>query len=420
MLLQNKIFNNQFVVHKKLSSGSFGIVYQGLDQINKQEVAIKIEKEENEEVRSLDREVQIFKRLGTLEGVPQLIWFGEENNDKILVMQLLGKDLSYHFKQLKRFTLKTALLIGIQLIDVLEKIHQQGVVHRDLKPENIVLGSGKDNGKIYLIDFGISKIYKDANNHHMPFREQRSFLGTTRYASIAAHLGHELSRKDDLESMMYIILYFIRGQLPWQNLQNVTDKERTKKVGEMKILMQNEIFRDQPKEFQKIFDYIRQLSFKADPNYKMITFELKKAADSLKLNLDGYYDWTEVRSSTHFDSLIPHNSVEMKKSIEKQLSGILYQQNSCNLLAPPLSSRNTFNGREENKRQTVASLQGSLQCLSLNPQYQTSRKCSNDNIDYETDLISYQKNEFYDNDQSLFIKYSHLHSKKFLLLSTLH
>ncbi|CAD8084168.1 unnamed protein product [Paramecium sonneborni] len=421
MLLQNKIFNNQFIVQRKISSGSFGIVYQGLDQINKQEVAIKIEREENEEVKSLDREVLILKRMNGIETIPKLIWFGEEHGYNILVMELLGRDLSYHFKQLKRFTLKTVLLIGIQLMTVLEKIHQKGIIHRDLKPENIVLGFGKENNKIYIIDFGISKVYKDANNHHMPFRQNRSFLGTTRYASIAAHLGQELSRKDDLESMMYILLYFIRGQLPWQNIQNITDVERTKRVGEMKILMQSEMFIDQPKEFQKIFDYIRQLPFDQDPNYKMIIFEFKKAADALKINLDGNYDWNEIRSSTNFDSLIPHNSIEMKKSIEKQLSGIFnYQQNSFNFLAPPpqISSRNTFNCREENKRLSVASLQGTLQCQSLNPFYQTSRKYSNDQIDFETDLISYQQKEFFDG-QSLILKYTHLHNQKFHLLSTL-
>ncbi|CAD8096335.1 unnamed protein product [Paramecium primaurelia] len=367
MLLQNRIFKNQFTVQRKLSAGSFGIVYLGLDQNTKQEVAIKVEREENEDVRSLDREVQIFKHLGSMDGIPKLIWSGEEFGYNIIVMQLLGNDLAYHFKQLKRFTLKTALLIAIQLIDVLEKLHFQGVIHRDLKPENILLGSGKENGKIYLLDFGISKIYRDCNNKHIPFREHRSFLGTTRYASIAAHLGHELSRKDDLESMMYIILYFIRGQLPWQNMLNVTDDERTKKVGEMKLLLQQEIFRDQPKEFQKIFDYIRKLQFQSEPNYKMITFELKKAAESLKLNLDGFYDWTEIRSSTHYDSLVPHNSTEMKKSIEKQLSGILNQQNSNQLLAPPpqFSSRNNLNGREENKKPTLASFQENIQIIML-------------------------------------------------------
>ncbi|CAD8120877.1 unnamed protein product [Paramecium sonneborni] len=396
MLLQNRIFNNQFVVQRKLSAGSFGVVFVGLDQNSKQEVAIKVEKEENEDVRSFEREVQIFKHLGQMEGIPKLIWSGEEYGYNILVMQMLGNDLAYHFKQLKHFTLKTAILIAIQLIEVIEKLHFQGVIHRDLKPENIILGQGKDNGKIYLLDFGISKIFKDCNNKHIPFRENRSFLGTTRYASIAAHLGHELGRKDDLESMMYIILYFIRGQLPWQNMQNVTDDQRTKKVGEVKLLLQSEIFRDQPKEFQKIFDYIRKLPFQSEPNYKMIVFELKKAAESLKLNLDGFYDWSEIRQSTHFDSIVPHNSIEMKKSIEKQLSGIFNQQNSNQFLAPPpqFSSRNNLNGREDNKKTTLASFQGSQQCLSVNPYYSQSIKNSSQNIDYETDLISQQLNEY--------------------------
>ncbi|CAD8198887.1 unnamed protein product [Paramecium pentaurelia] len=401
MLLQNRIINNKFIIQRKLSAGSFGIVFLGLDQNTKQEVAIKVEKEENEDIRSLEREVSIFKQLGFIDGIPKFIWSGEEYGYNIIVMQLLGNDLSYHFKQLKRFTLKTALLIAIQLVDVLEKLHFQGVIHRDLKPENILLGSGKDNSKIYLLDFGISKIYRNYNNKHIPFREHRSFLGTTRYASIAAHLGHELSRKDDLESMI--------GQLPWQSMQSVTDDDRTKKVGEMKLRLQQEIFRDQPKEFQKIFDYIRKLQFQSEPNYKMITFELKKAAESLKLNLDGYYDWSEIRCSTHYDSLIPNNSIEMKKSIEKQLSGIINQQNSNLLLAPPpqFSSRNNLNGREDNKKTSLASINGSQQCLSVNPFYSTSLK---HHIDFETDLISQQLNEYLGN-SSLCQNYNQL--KKF-------
>lgn len=162
-----KIFNNQYLVVKKLSSGSFGVVFLGVDQVSKQEVAIKVEKEENEEVRSLEREVLILKRLDGTEGFPKYFWSGEDQGYNVIVIQLLGKDLAYHFKVLKKFTLKTVLLIGIQSVQNLERAHQKGVVHRDLKPENMILGVGKEINKLYLIDFGISKFYRDNNNRHM-------------------------------------------------------------------------------------------------------------------------------------------------------------------------------------------------------------------------------------------------------------
>ncbi|CAK71630.1 unnamed protein product (macronuclear) [Paramecium tetraurelia] len=411
-----KIFNNQYQIIKKLSSGSFGVVFLGVDLLTKQEVAIKVEKEENEEVRSLEREVQILKKLDGAEGFPKYFWSGEDQGYNILVIQLLGKDLSYHFKQLKKFSLKTVLTIGIQAVQILERSHQKGVIHRDLKPENMILGIGREISKLYLIDFGISKIYRDSNGKHISFKDQKSFLGTTRYASIAAHLGHELGRKDDLESLMYILLYFLRGQqLPWQNMVNVTDEERTKKVGEMKLSMEREVFKDQPGELQRNFDYIRKLQFKQEPNYKMIVQEFRRAAESSNISIDGNFDWTEIKQSTHYQTdsnqnqsrnNIPTNSNEMKKSIEKQLSVI--QHSSNNLLAPPPlgSARGTFQ-RDDIRKNSSLTQQSSINyCQSLNPNYQKSiceEPLQEDNRYYDFDSVEISEN--YKADSSLYNKY---------------
>ncbi|CAD8109368.1 unnamed protein product [Paramecium primaurelia] len=412
-----KIFNNQYQIVKKLSSGSFGVVFLGFDLLTRQEVAIKVEKEENEEVRSLDREVLILKKLDGAEGFPKYFWSGEDQSYNVLVIQLLGKDLSYHFKQLKKFSLKTVLTLGIQAVQILERSHQKGVIHRDLKPENIILGIGKDILKLYLIDFGISKIYRDSNGKHISFKDQKSFLGTTRYASIAAHLGHELGRKDDLESLMYILLYFLRGQLPWQNMVNVTDDERTKKVGEMKLSMEREVFKDQSNEIQRIFDYIRKLQFKQEPNYKMIVQEFKRAAGSSNITIDGNFDWTEIKQSTHYQTdsnqnqsrnNIPNNSNEMKKSIENQLSGLI-QPSQNNLLAPPplSSTRGTFQRDDIRKSSSVTQQSSINYCQSLNPNYQKSI-CEEplQEEDYYYDFNSVEICENYNTDSCLYNKYN--------------
>ncbi|CAD8065326.1 unnamed protein product [Paramecium sonneborni] len=413
-----KIFNNQYQIVKKLSSGSFGVVFSGSDLLTKQEVAIKIEKEENEEVRSLEREVQILKQLDGAEGFPKYYWSGEEQGYNILVLQLLGKDLAYHFKQLKKFSLKSVLTIGIQVIQILERSHQKGVLHRDLKPENIILGIGREISKLYLIDFGISKIYRDSQGRHITFKEYKSFIGTTRYASITAHLGYELGRKDDLESLMYILLYFLRGQLPWQNMLNVTDDERTKKVGEMKLSLENELFKDQTGEFQRVFDYIRKLQFKQEPNYKMILKEFKRAADSTNTVIDGKFDWTEIKQSTHYytdtnqnlgsNNNIPLNSNEMKQSIEKQLSGLV-QFGSNNLLAPPPigSARNSIQRDDIRKNSSLTQQTSINYCQSLNPNYQKSiceEPLNNEQQKYY-DFDSLEINENQKTDSSLHYKY---------------
>ena len=136
----SKIFNKQYLVGKKISSGSFGVVFLGFDNESNQEVAIKVEKEENEEVKSMEREVLIFNRLKGVEGVPKMYWNGFEQNYNIVVIQLLGKDLSHYMRKGKTFSLKTVLQISNQLVNVLERLHNRGVIHRDLKPENILLG----------------------------------------------------------------------------------------------------------------------------------------------------------------------------------------------------------------------------------------------------------------------------------------
>lgn len=143
------------------------MVFQGHDSITKEDVAIKVEKEENEEVKSLEREVEVLNRLQNVDGVPKIFWHGEEQEYNIVVIQLLGRDLAFHLKTLKKFSLKTVLQLGDQIVSVLERLHQRGVIHRDLKPENILLGRDDQVSKVFVVDFGISKIFRDNNNRHM-------------------------------------------------------------------------------------------------------------------------------------------------------------------------------------------------------------------------------------------------------------
>ena len=129
-----------------------------------------------------------------------------------MVITLLGKDLGSYLKIFKKFSLKTVTLLGLQLVNLLEKIHGNYVLHRDLKPENILMGKGNDSNTVFIVDFGISKFFRDNRGKHIPFKDKKSFIGTTRYASINAHQGIELSRKDDLESLGYVLIYFFKGK----------------------------------------------------------------------------------------------------------------------------------------------------------------------------------------------------------------
>ncbi|CAD8057210.1 unnamed protein product [Paramecium sonneborni] len=312
---QQKIFVNRFQVKKKISSGAFGVVFLVLDKQTNQEHALKLEKEDNEEMRSLEREVEILKQLNEAEGIPKLIWFGAEDEFNLMVIQLLGRDLSFYFRQQKKFSLKCSIQIAYDCVSILRNIHNRNVIHRDLKPENILMS--KDNESLYIVDFGISKVYCVQGEHMyiLPFRKDKTFIGTPRYASIAAHMGYEISRKDDIESLFYVILYFLRGSLPWQNLP-VSENERTKAVGDIKQKIDlNDLCANQPHELVEILQHLKSLNFTDEPNYQYILQQLNQIAENNQFLLDGIYDWTEgfMKSTKKMSSLESKRSFEFNK-----------------------------------------------------------------------------------------------------------
>lgn len=286
------IINNTYQCLKKLSSGSFGTVYSGINIQTKEEVAIKVEKIQNEEMRSVFREVQFLKRLENIKGVPKVYWSGSIGQYDIMVLTLLGKDLASFLKIYHKFSLKTVILLADQILSILEEVHNAGIVHRDLKPENLVMGRGENNNQVYMIDFGISKVYRDAYGRHIPWRDKKSFIGTARYASCAAHEGIEISRKDDLESLAYVLLFILKGSVPWQNL-NISEKEKCKKVGEIKAsLKPEELFKTYPEEFSRYISFVRGMSFKQTPDYNFLKGLFIKLAMNKKYIIDNVFDWS--------------------------------------------------------------------------------------------------------------------------------
>ncbi len=170
------------------------------------------------------------------EGIPKVICYGNNKKYNILVLQLLGKSLEQMFILCgKKLSLKTTCIIGTQMLERIKFIHENYHIHRDIKPDNFVMGVNEDENKVFLIDFGLSKKYKSqSKGTHIPFKSNKNMTGTARYCSISTHRGFEQSRRDDLESIGYVLLYFLRGSLPWQGLKFKKEDDQYAKICEKK------------------------------------------------------------------------------------------------------------------------------------------------------------------------------------------
>ena len=224
----------KILTDQRLGGGSFGYVYKCLNIKTNKEYSIKVESNDSTNPL-LSHEYKILKLLEGNEGIPNPYLFKNIGGESVLIIDLLGPNLEDILQdtKTKKFTLKTCLMTLRQVIERLKIIHKEGIIHRDLKPENLLVTKNIRDGLIYLIDFGLSKRYKDIKTDmHIPFKNDRPIAGTIRYISINTHKGFEQSRRDDIESACYIILYFLMGKLNWDGLKCKTKEEKIQKIME--------------------------------------------------------------------------------------------------------------------------------------------------------------------------------------------
>jgi len=260
------VINNKYKLIEKIGEGSFGSIYKGENIRTKELVAIKMEPITND-YKLLKNESIIYQHLTNTIGIPNVKWFGKDENNYYMVINLLGESLQSIKNSRGVFSLLLVLQIGFQIILLLKTIHDKGLIHRDIKPDNFLVSKSEKNKQLYIIDFGFCKTYIN-NDKHIEMKRTNSLIGSLTYASINSHNLLELSRRDDLESLGYMLLYLYKGSLEWQKIEDIT------KIMSMKQkIIQNENI---PEILRNYLKYVRCLEFEETPNYFLLTDMFKR------------------------------------------------------------------------------------------------------------------------------------------------
>ncbi|KAF7305037.1 Casein kinase I 1 [Mycena kentingensis (nom. inval.)] len=289
-----------YKVGRKIGEGSFGVIFEGTNLLNSQTVAIKFEPRKAEAPQLRD-ECRSYRILAGCVGIPQIYHFGQEGLHNILVIDLLGPSLEDLFDMCgRKFSIKTVCMAARQMLSRVQTIHEKNLIYRDIKPDNFLIGRPGTKGAnvVHVVDFGMAKQYRDPKTkQHIPYRERKSLSGTARYMSINTHLGREQSRRDDLEALGHVFMYFLRGSLPWQGLKAATNKQKSSAMA------------FPAKEFGIYLNYVRKLGFEETPDYDFLRELFTKVMKNNNDVDDGVFDWNLLNGGKGWEASMGQSQI---------------------------------------------------------------------------------------------------------------
>lgn len=285
------------VLKGKLNQGSFASLYSVYDPQSNSDLALKIESEhynsdDLEHNSTILHESRILSHLNDINGIPRIFWKGVYENNMAFLMQLLGKDLKFYLDIVKTISLDSTFNLAIKLIEILSQVHNKGIIHRDLKPQNIMFGNNELKNEVFIVDFNLAKISKVTNK----IQKTQDFEGNLQFASINTHLFIENSKKDDLESLGYLLLFAHQGELPWKDYYCENIFEKINKIGLLKqkfiidLISKNSL--KIPQCFIEYFTYVNKLKFNSSPDYNHLKNIFINQAKKKEINLKNVkWDW---------------------------------------------------------------------------------------------------------------------------------
>ena len=308
----NRLIFGKYKILKKLGKGAFSTVFVAERLIDQKLVAAKIQKK-SELYGDIENEAYFLYKLRDILGIPKIYSYGVSGNYYILIQELLGKSLEELFKENKNkpnwIKLKDMLLAGIQIIDRVQTIHSKNILHLDIKPSNFLVGN-PDNSLIYIIDFGLSKQYRSSRTgKHVQFSKNKYFAGNICFTSLNSMKGIEPTRRDELESIGYMLIFLYTLKLPWYNIKSKSVLELSKKVYEIKSLISIKmICEETPKEMNEYMEYVRSLKFDENPNYNYLIKLFETMLQKINKNNDLNFSWIDKSLLTQRKKSVKFNN----------------------------------------------------------------------------------------------------------------
>ncbi|XP_070280381.1 tau-tubulin kinase 2 isoform X2 [Myotis yumanensis] len=285
------LVKERWKVLRKIGGGGFGEIYDALDMLTRENVALKVESAQQPK-QVLKMEVAVLKKLQGKDHVCRFIGCGRNDRFNYVVMQLQGRNLADLRRSQSRgtFTISTTLRLGRQILESIESIHSVGFLHRDIKPSNFAMGRFPSTcRKCYMLDFGLARQFTNSCGDVRPPRAVAGFRGTVRYASINAHRNREMGRHDDLWSLFYMLVEFVVGQLPWRKIK---DKEQ---VGSIKERYDHKLMlKHLPPEFSIFLDHISSLDYFTKPDYQLLTSVFDNSIKTFGVFESDPFDWEKT------------------------------------------------------------------------------------------------------------------------------